>query len=111
MGEYLKFIEPKTTSKDELTNKKSKIKKKQTASNKEIRTLEKHIKKIEIKISKREKEIKSIEHEMANPDLITHEELQAFYSKIELVNNELKELMETWEDKSLELENALNNLN
>ena len=48
---------------------------------------------------------------MANPDLITHEELQAFYSKIELVNNELKELMETWEDKSLELENALNNLN
>ena len=111
LGEYLKFIEPKTTSKDELTNKKSKIKKKQTASNKEIRTLEKDIKKIEIKISKREKEIKSIEHEMANPDLITHEELQAFYSKIELVNNELKELMETWEDKSLELENALNNLN
>ena len=111
LGEYLKFIEPKTISKDELTNKKSKIKKKQTASNKEIRTLEKDIKKIEIKISKREKEIKSIEHEMANPDLITHEELQAFYSKIELVNNELKELMETWEDKSLELENALNNLN
>ena len=27
LGEYLKFIEPKTTSKDELTNKKSKIKK------------------------------------------------------------------------------------
>ena len=111
LGEYLKFIEPKTASKDELTHKKSKIKKKQTALHTEIRTLEKYIKKIEIKIAKREKEIKSIEHEMANPDLKTHEELQAFYSKIELVNNELKELMKTWEDKSLELENALNNLN
>ena len=93
LGEYLKFIEPKTTSKDELTNKKSKIKKKQTASNKEIRTLEKHIKKIEIKISKREKEIKSLEQEMAHPNSKTHEELQAFYSNIELMNNELKELM------------------
>ena len=108
MGEYLKFIEPKTTSKDELTSKKSKIKKKQTASNKEIRTLEKDIKKIEIKISKREKEIKSIEHEMANPDLITHEELQTFYSNIEVMNSKLEELMKNWEEKSLQLENLLN---
>ena len=105
LSEYLKFIEPKTTSKDDLTTKKSKIKNKQTTSNKEIHTLEKEIKKIEIKISKRENEIKSLEQQMANPNSISHEELQAFYSKIELMNSELEELMKDWEEKSLELEN------